>query len=132
MNIIIDDDLTAVILDDADNPTMMMRLPNYDLETRKRFASASQAQSQAERYAVRTELMQPYVSPEEEAANLLAEKSEAMRATRNQLLTSCDWTQVADAPIDKAAWATYRQELRDITTDAHFPNLEEADWPVAP
>ena len=66
--ITVNDDLTAVILDDADNPTMMMRLPNYDLETRKRFTSASQAQAQAERYAVRTELMQPYVSPEEEAA----------------------------------------------------------------
>jgi hypothetical protein len=29
-------------------------------------------------------------------------------------------------------WATYRQALRDITTHANFPNLEEADWPVAP
>lgn len=132
MSAIVNEDLTAVILDDADNPTMMLRLPNYDLETQKQFISKSQAQAQAQRYVSRTDLMQPYVSPEEEASNLLAEKSEAMRATRNQLLTSCDWTQVADAPIDKEAWATYRQELRDITAHANFPNLEEADWPVAP
>lgn len=54
------------------------------------------------------------------------------RRERDELLKSSDWTQVADAPVDKAAWATYRQALRDITTHANFPNLEEADWPVAP
>jgi hypothetical protein len=32
------------------------------------------------------------------------------------MLKDSDWTQVADAPGDKAAWATYRQALRDITT----------------
>lgn len=26
----------------------------------------------------------------------------------------------------------YRQALRDITTHANFPNLQDADWPVAP
>lgn len=52
------------------------------------------------------------------------------RATRNSLLTASDWTQVADAPVDQAAWATYRQELRDITSQAGFP--ETVDWPVAP
>lgn len=132
MNIVINEDFSAVITDSVDNPTKLLKLPSYNVETLQQFLSTAQAQEQAERYAVRTELMQPYVSPEEEAANLLAEKAEAMRATRNQLLTSCDWTQVADAPIDKEAWATYRQELRDITAHANFPNLAEADWPVAP
>ena len=38
-----------------------------------------------------------------------------MKAKRNRLLTSSDWTQVADNPIsNKAAWATYRQALRDF------------------
>lgn len=54
------------------------------------------------------------------------------RRERDELLKSSDWTQVADAPVDKAAWATYRQALRDITTHANFPNLEDSDWPVAP
>jgi hypothetical protein len=52
------------------------------------------------------------------------------RAKRNSLLQQSDWTQVADAPVDKAAWATYRQELRDITEQAGFPAT--INWPTAP
>ena len=54
----------------------------------------------------------------------------AARNKRNTLLTASDWTQVADAPVDTQAWATYRQALRDITIQAGFP--ENIDWPVAP
>jgi hypothetical protein len=46
------------------------------------------------------------------------------------LLTQSDWTQLADAPVDKAAWAVYRQALRDITLQAGFPFT--VDFPVAP
>ena len=53
-----------------------------------------------------------------------------VRKQRNDLLAACDWTQVADAPVDKDAWATYRQALRDITTQVGFPL--SIDWPVAP
>lgn len=52
------------------------------------------------------------------------------RAQRNELLSASDWTQVADAPVDQAAWATYRQALRDITAQAGFPAT--INWPVAP
>ena len=52
------------------------------------------------------------------------------RKTRNDLLAASDWTQVADAPVVQAAWAAYRQELRDVTTQAGFP--ENINWPVAP
>lgn len=44
-----------------------------------------------------------------------------VRRKRNQLLTLSDWTQVADAPVNKEAWATYRQALRDITAQEGFP-----------
>ena len=54
------------------------------------------------------------------------------RDKRDDLLASTDWTQVADAKVDQAAWATYRQALRDITAHANFPDLELADWPIAP
>lgn len=53
-----------------------------------------------------------------------------MRTHRNNLLSSCDWTQVADAPVDKAAWVLYRQALRDITEQSGFPL--EIVWPIAP
>lgn len=57
-------------------------------------------------------------------------KASEARLERNFLLTSSDWTQVADAPVDQAAWATYRQALRDIPSQAGFPN--EVTWPVEP
>ena len=47
--------------------------------------------------------------------------SQQVREKRNKLLAESDWTQVADAPVDKAAWATYRQALRDITDQDGFP-----------
>ncbi len=53
-----------------------------------------------------------------------------VRQTRESLLSSCDWTQVPDAPVDKAAWATYRQALRDITSQDGFP--EDVVWPTPP
>ena len=56
----------------------------------------------------------------------------SIRSSRNALLSATDWTQVADAPVDQTAWATYRQALRDITIRANFPDLAEADWPVGP
>ena len=58
------------------------------------------------------------------------EKAGQVRAERNGLLTASDWTQVADAPVDKAAWATYRQALRDVTGQEGFPWT--IDWPTQP
>jgi hypothetical protein len=54
------------------------------------------------------------------------------RNRRNHLLSDSDWTQIADAPVNATAWATYRQALRDITDHANFPYLGDDDWPVEP
>ena len=59
-----------------------------------------------------------------------AEQAKSIRATRDAKLAECDWTQVADAPVDKTVWATYRQALRDITTQTGFPWT--ITWPDAP
>jgi hypothetical protein len=59
-----------------------------------------------------------------------AEQAKAMRQQRTEKLKDTDWTQVADAPVDKAAWAAYRQELRDITAQAGFP--WNVTWPTQP
>jgi hypothetical protein len=59
-----------------------------------------------------------------------AEQAEKTRSQRTEKLKDSDWTQVADAPVDKAAWATHRQALRDITAQTGFPWT--IDWPVAP
>jgi hypothetical protein len=59
-----------------------------------------------------------------------AEQAKAMRDQRSEKLKDSDWTQVADAPVDKATWATYRQALRDITAQSGFPWT--ITWPDAP
>jgi len=53
-----------------------------------------------------------------------------VRNTRNTKLAESDWTQLSDSPVDKAAWATYRQALRDITAQLGFP--WEITWPNDP
>lgn len=55
---------------------------------------------------------------------------DAFRRERNARLSASDWTQVPDAPVDRTAWAAYRQALRDLpdnTTDPRNPV-----WPVPP
>lgn len=56
--------------------------------------------------------------------------SSSIRSRRNELLAESDWTQVADAPVDKTAWAEYRQALRDITAQPGFPH--DVTWPIKP
>lgn len=65
----------------------------------------------------------PFEETDEYFLNLL-------RQQRDMLLQQSDWTQVPDAPVDQAAWATYRQALRDLpanTTDPRNPV-----WPSQP
>jgi hypothetical protein len=59
-----------------------------------------------------------------------AEQAKSVRQTRDAKLAECDWTQVADSPVDKAVWATYRQALRDVTAQSGFPWT--VTWPDAP
>lgn len=59
-----------------------------------------------------------------------AAEAVGVRATRDARLSGSDWTQVADAPVDKAAWATYRQALRDVPSQAGFPY--DINWPSKP
>ena len=59
-----------------------------------------------------------------------AEQAASVRNSRIQKLKDSDWTQIADSTADKAAWAAYRQALRDITSQAGFPWTIE--WPEQP
>jgi hypothetical protein len=59
-----------------------------------------------------------------------SEQAKSIREERSTKLAESDWTQVADAPVDKAVWATYRQALRDITAQSGFPWT--VTWPDAP
>lgn len=54
----------------------------------------------------------------------------ALRAERDRLLTESDRTQLVDAPFDQAAWAEYRQQLRDLPANTEDP--ASPVWPVPP
>ena len=64
-----------------------------------------------------------------------------LRHHRSRLLSACDWTQGSDSPLSdsaKAAWATYRQQLRDLTSTAEpviagpYPIISNVIWPTEP
>ncbi|WP_119461878.1 tail fiber assembly protein [Rhodospirillaceae bacterium SYSU D60014] len=55
---------------------------------------------------------------------------EQIRAKRDHLLRQSDWTQVPDAPVDKEAWATYRQALRDVPQT--YDDAALVVWPERP
>lgn len=68
----------------------------------------------------------PYVAPEPDPVDLAAQA----RAQRNSLLAASDWSQLPDVPVDKAAWAAYRQALRDVPEQDGFPS--NVEWPTKP
>lgn len=74
--------------------------------------------------AVIVDDMQPPTPPSEAAI------AAAVRAERDRRLVDSDWTQLPDVPLpNKAAWAEYRQALRDITTQ---PDQANVTWPAPP
>ena len=69
----------------------------------------------------------PDYNPDQKALDAEADE---VRSERDKLLAATDWTQVADAPVDQAAYAEYRQALRDVPEQAGFPI--DVDWPQKP
>lgn len=57
-------------------------------------------------------------------------QANAVREARNTKLVESDWTQVADVSVNKEAWATYRQALRDVSGQEGFPWT--ITWPTQP
>ena len=53
-----------------------------------------------------------------------------MRFWRNSELTRTDWTQLSDSVSDKAAWANYRQALRNLPASNLDPR--QIELPVEP
>lgn len=54
-----------------------------------------------------------------------------LKVQRQHQLAMSDWTQLADVnPQISALWATYRQALRDLPTQAGYP--VDVAWPEAP
>lgn len=70
------------------------------------------------------------VTAEQKAAAAADAVWSALRAERDRRLVESDWTQLPDTPVDRAAWATYRQALRDLATVTIDPTNPE--WPAPP
>jgi len=72
------------------------------------------------------------------AEEIQSAKDSAMaqiRSQRNSLLAACDWTQIADSTADKTAWASYRQQLRDLPAGIVALAIDPrtfSDWPRDP
>ena len=64
-------------------------------------------------------------------ATLDAATAETNRATRDAKLAETDFYALTDVTLT-AEMTTYRQALRDITTHANWPNLNDDDWPTKP
>jgi hypothetical protein len=79
-----------------------------------------------------TDLPTVTASEQEQAYKSLKdlERATQVRVERTQRLKDSDWTQLADAPVNKTAWAVYRQSLRDVTIQPGFP--WQIDWPNMP
>lgn len=70
-------------------------------------------------------------SKEDVVARVDAQWAE-VRADRNNRLANSDWTQLDDTPLtntDKQLWGSYRQALRDITSQGDPFNIL---WPPQP
>lgn len=72
--------------------------------------------------------VQALTQEQQDAKN--ADEARMVREQRNQKLSECDWTQLADSTADKTAWATYRQTLRDVPSQSGFP--WSITWPTQP
>jgi hypothetical protein len=57
--------------------------------------------------------------------------AERNRADRDRRIAETDWHALSDVTMS-AAMTTYRQALRDITSHANWPNLNDDDWPTKP
>lgn len=53
------------------------------------------------------------------------------RNVRDDLIAKTDFYALSDVTMD-AAMTTYRQALRDITSHANWPHLNDDDWPTKP
>ena len=108
-----------VVVNDTPQPTYDPRSQRLTLD------GAIQRNGQWEKNWVISELS------EEEKTNLRAQHEADARVQRNKKLAQSDWTQGKDiSETVSTKWATYRQSLRDVTSQPGFP--WDINWPVEP
>jgi hypothetical protein len=98
-------------------------IPTWHFERQERLASG----------VTNTSAIAALVEPEPVIEPTAEQLGATARFQRDQLLANSDWTQTLDAPLSevgRAAWAAYRQGLRDIPLQTEFPT--NIIWPLSP
>jgi hypothetical protein len=108
------------------HPATEQAAPDYDLRTQKIERQAPELQDGS--WVVGWSVVSKSQSEIEEYDNRIASKA---RFKRNDLLAETDYFALTDVTMN-AEMTSYRQALRDITTHANWPHLDEADWPIKP
>ena len=82
---------------------------------------------------MRTLVRDGHVLWSEQTGEPRPDQATLMRRYRDAKLRESDWTQIPDAPIsqsERAQWAKYRQDLRDVPQGKDFP--DKAQFPDRP
>ena len=116
-----------------------INLPNYNflngMEPVFRFQDDGMVEDFVKGHQVLLEELSGPIAANAEYPEAVKDKANIVRNQRNTLLMESDWTQAADSPLsddDKAAWATYRANLRNLSDHANWPELLPEDWPTKP
>ena len=106
-----------------------INLPNYNPSTQLSWSTEQQVKDWINNNNNLTWTLTSDLPTQEDQDALVAASK---RATRNQLLSDSDWTQMADSALTdeaKALWVAYRTALRDITSTDAWPNVSFPDTP---
>lgn len=130
-NITVNDDFTSHVVSD-DGASEFFMAP-YNVLTGEPFTSKEQVEQFIFSNINTYNWWQPFVDPAVREQERLDAQSKAVRDERNKLLSDTDWVVVKSAETGEAIpteWTTYRQALRDVTTQDGFPDT--VVWPVKP
>jgi len=108
-------------------PVTLADVPSVDDRTQKAIQDASPTLvdgSWTLGWTVESKTSEEVQAYDDQAAN-------SNRDVRYSLIAETDWWASSDLTMTSAQTA-YRQALRDITSHANWPHLDEADWPTKP
>jgi hypothetical protein len=109
-------------------PVTEKSIPSYDARTQKVTADTTPAQENGD-WVIGWTISN---KTSDEVSEYDANAESTNRGIRDNLLEGTDWWALPDSPTMTAEQTAYRQALRDITTHANWPNLNDDDWPVKP
>lgn len=89
-------------------------------------------------YNTEKQRIEDEIISKEEAIEAARDYWAELRTLRDEKLSKCDWTQIADVPLteeQKTAWGIYRQALRDLPKNITDPKVlvndaNNSQWPI--